>query len=788
MSEVPPQKSLERYDVLDRIAVGGMAEVFLAKAYGAHGFEKTLAIKRILPELARDPEFEERFIAEAKLAVKLSHTNVVQVFDFGRFAGSLFIAMEYVDGLDLAAMLRRFKERHERVPLPAAFQIAIELARGLDFAHGHGVVHRDVSPSNILLSKAGEVKIADFGIAVAAQPGKTVAGGRRKVMGKWRYMSPEQARGEPLDTRSDMFSAASVMYELFTGEKLFPGDEAEDIIRNIHEMPLPRPSEVRRGLPARLDDILHQALARRPMERPARPAAMLRALTELTYESSIITTALDVADAVRYVVDLSTPTGRRLDDIIRAQLANVAESSVARRTARGDRGVAGVGDPTGIPSQISAASDRQTAEGSAPHDLDLLTAVTVARRGKRPTGSNEPIDEGAGTAAVGRAVNDALGSSGEHPILPPIEGVPVLMARVDSDGISRLELDETTVTVAPWELGSSRSTPPAMPARGPKVKAASGSIPPGRIAPLPSPSVEPPAPGEDTIHARTERTPLPGSSLRTEIAREPRRAWPYALGALALLVAGAGGIYAATRGGESPRAAEPIAAAPIDAAAPRPVVVPSVLIVETVPSGASGTAGGHPFGPTPATLEVQPGGAPLRVELAGYEPYVDDAVRVEPGQTLRLHLTLTPARARLAVESDPPEVDVSLDGEELGRTPLTRRDLRPRKHGRLRLSKTGFLPLTVPVELIGGEELRVFRALRPAPTPTGWITINVVDSWGEVFLGGKRIGEAGLGARAISLPAGKHRLKVINPQTSKSGTLDVEVKAGDTKSYTVPLS
>ncbi|MBZ0235460.1 MAG: serine/threonine protein kinase, partial [Deltaproteobacteria bacterium] len=337
MAEVP-QKSLERYDVLDRIAVGGMAEVFLAKAYGAHGFEKTLAIKRILPELARDPEFEERFIAEAKVAVRLSHTNVVQVFDFGRFAGSLFIAMEYVDGLDLAALLRRFKERHERVPLPAAFQIAIELARGLDFAHSHGVVHRDVSPSNILLSKAGEVKIADFGIAVAAQPGRVAsAGGRRKVMGKWRYMSPEQARGEPLDTRSDMFSAASVMYELFTGEKLFPGDEAEDILRNIHEMPLPKASEVRRGLPARLDEILHQALARRPGDRPPRPAVMLRALTELTYESSIVTTALDVAEAVAYVVDLSTPTGKRLDDIIRAQLANLAEPSVGRRTALGER-------------------------------------------------------------------------------------------------------------------------------------------------------------------------------------------------------------------------------------------------------------------------------------------------------------------------------------------------------------------------------------------------------------------------------------------------------------------
>ena len=324
MSEVP-EKSLERYDVLDRIAVGGMAEVFLAKAYGAHGFEKTLAIKRILPELARDPEFEDRFIAEAKVAVKLSHTNVVQVFDFGRFSGSLFIAMEYVDGLDLAALLRRLRDRGMKMPVAAAFQIAIELARGLDFAHTHGVVHRDVSPSNILLSRAGEVKIADFGIAVAAQPQRAPGGGRRKVMGKWRYMSPEQARGEPVDTKSDMFSAASVMYELFTQEKLFPGDEAEDIIRNIAEMQLPRPSQVRPGLPPRLDDILHHALARLPEHRPTRPAVMLRALTELTYESSIISTALDVAEVVSDALDTATPTGKRLDAIIRAQLHNKAQ-------------------------------------------------------------------------------------------------------------------------------------------------------------------------------------------------------------------------------------------------------------------------------------------------------------------------------------------------------------------------------------------------------------------------------------------------------------------------------
>ncbi|HEY0479772.1 MAG TPA: serine/threonine-protein kinase [Kofleriaceae bacterium] len=329
--EEPLQKSLERYDVLDRIAVGGMAEVFLAKAYGAHGFEKTLAIKRILPELASDPEFAARFIAEAKVAVRLSHANVVQVFDFGRIGESLFIAMEFVDGLDLAALLRRFKDEHRQVPLPAAFHIAIEIVRALDFAHSHNVVHRDVSPSNILISRAGEVKIADFGIAIAASPHRGGGTGPRKVMGKWRYMSPEQARGDTLDTRSDLFSAASVMFELFTGEKLFPGDEAEDIIRNIEGMPIPRMSALRPGLPSRLDDVLGLALARKPIDRPSRPASILRSLIELSYESSIMATALDVAEALATVLPTKRLSGRgALDDVIRRQLA---DQSVARRTA-----------------------------------------------------------------------------------------------------------------------------------------------------------------------------------------------------------------------------------------------------------------------------------------------------------------------------------------------------------------------------------------------------------------------------------------------------------------------
>jgi serine/threonine protein kinase len=419
----PLQKSLERYDVLDRIAVGGMAEVFLAKAYGAHGFEKTLAIKRILPELARDPEFAARFIAEAKVAVKLSHANVVQVFDFGRIGDALFIAMEYVDGLDLAMLLRKFKDEKRLLPLPAAFHIAIEIIRALDFAHGHGVVHRDVSPSNILISRAGEVKIGDFGIAVAASPHKAGGPGVRKVMGKWRYMSPEQARGDTLDTRSDMFSAASVLFELFTNEKLFPGDEAEDIIKNIENMTIPRASSMRPGLPSRLDEILSGPLSRKPIDRPMRPASVLRSLIELSYESSIMATALDVAEAVASVLPakrISGP-GQQLDDVIRKQLGQAqAEPSVARRTAVSD------GKPPGT-STIERGSKGEHSTGLfrkiGVDGVSTLEEMDIDPTGVAPPRHTEPMPKDA-DSGLHRLLEKVDGDRRTEPGGPPTGASP----------------------------------------------------------------------------------------------------------------------------------------------------------------------------------------------------------------------------------------------------------------------------------------------------------------------------------------------------------------------------
>jgi tRNA A-37 threonylcarbamoyl transferase component Bud32 len=364
-----------RYDLLERVAVGGMAEIFRAKATGAHGFEKILAIKRILPDLASDPEFENRFIAEAKLAVALTHANVVQIFDFGRFSGSLYIAMEYVDGPDLGRYFKGAIEHAERVPLGAAMHIAMEMCKGLDVAHARRIVHSDISPSNILLSRMGEVKIADFGIArAAADASVAVAEGAARdgrVMGKWPYMSPEQTRGEPLDARSDLFSAAVVLYELFTSTTLFRGRDVKEIVANVRGMPIPAPSTRRASLPPALDDVLGRALERDPARRYQQASELLRALVELSYSHTVVATPMDVADTIgRWfpppLPAAAPPPDIDADALIRAELG-VVETPASEKVGSSRLTVRGTTPAMATDAAARApGSDAGTATGPRP--------------------------------------------------------------------------------------------------------------------------------------------------------------------------------------------------------------------------------------------------------------------------------------------------------------------------------------------------------------------------------------------------------------------------------------
>ncbi|MBL0220529.1 MAG: serine/threonine protein kinase [Myxococcales bacterium] len=664
--------------MLDRIAVGGMAEVFLAKAYGAHGFEKTIAIKRILPELASDPEFAARFIAEAKVAVRLSHANIVQVFDFGRIGESLFIAMEYVDGLDLAAMLRKFKDEGRPVPLPAAFHIAIEIIRALDFAHGHNVVHRDVSPSNILISRAGEVKIADFGIAVAAQPHRGGGPGPRKVMGKWRYMSPEQARGDTLDTRSDLFSAASVIFELFTGQKLFPGEEAEDIAKNIHEMPIPRMASLRAGLPSRLDDVLAQALARKPIDRPSRPATVLRSLIELSYESSIMATALDVAEALATVIPAKRQSGRgALDDVIRKQL--VDNPTAARRTAITDGKPAPTETNSGDPPTSTGLFRKLGADGLSTLEVD--NTKVAAPRARR---NSEQVEAMPGDTEAHRLFEQSM------------------------------DRDRHT------EVGG----PPT------------GSVP--KDLEIPEDAV---APRPDTAGAKKPGTTKANPPDRPDgAAAAPKGATRWIV--LGLVVAGAGGagIYALTRK-STPDDRPIIDNAPKDAAVIAPATTGTVEIV-TTPPGATGTIHGVALGnPTPVQINNVPAGkAKIHLELPGFLP-IDYELEVLAGKTIVDRQTFAAAPATLHVVTDPAGTQVTLAGRGLGVTPLTRTDLSAVKDATLTLTKAGFETLTFKVTLEAGKTFEVDKTLKAAQK-FATVQIRVTGGWGNVYLNGKNIGQA----------------------------------------------
>ena len=272
------------YRLLQRIAVGGMAEVFRGKRAGVEGFEKVVAVKRILPHLSDNKEFVDMFIDEAKMVGGLTHPNIVQIFDLGRIDKTYFIAMEYVHGRDLRTILRRAREKGLRVPLDLAVLIGSRVCSALEFAHrkkderGQAmlIVHRDVSPQNILISFEGEVKLTDFGIAKAATKATVTDAGA--LRGKLLYMSPEQAWGKPMDRRSDVFSLGIVLYEMATGQKPFLGNSEMSILEMVRDCQVVPPSEANPRIPEKLERVLLKALDRDPDGRYQDAAEMLRDL------------------------------------------------------------------------------------------------------------------------------------------------------------------------------------------------------------------------------------------------------------------------------------------------------------------------------------------------------------------------------------------------------------------------------------------------------------------------------------------------------------------------------
>jgi serine/threonine protein kinase len=297
--------SARRYRIERYLTEGGMGAIYIGKKLGPGGFEKEVVLKQLLPEYTSRPEFRDLFFREAKISATLDHANIVHTFDLVESDESLFIVMEYVRGTDLRTIVRRTKLRRRELAPGAALHITLEVLAGLAYAHTRrnpdgaslAIIHRDVSPSNILCSAQGEVKLSDFGIAKAA----THSSMFYRVRGKVGYMSPEQARNEPIDHRTDLYSVAVCLYEALTAERLFVGDLSTpaDV---LYSQPIVPPSQKRRILPRALDVVMATALAPKPEERYQDAVAFSEALRQVAHRHGLGFSAPQLAEHLRHIL------------------------------------------------------------------------------------------------------------------------------------------------------------------------------------------------------------------------------------------------------------------------------------------------------------------------------------------------------------------------------------------------------------------------------------------------------------------------------------------------------
>ena len=471
------RRSAGRYVLGELLGRGGMAEVFAGHVMGDHGFQKPVAIKRLLPELASDEVFVARLIDEAKLLVGMAHGNIVSVLDLARDGDDVFLVMEYVDGPTLRQLLKARGVRG--LPVGVATYVVQSAAAGLELAHGRAIVHADISPSNLLLTSSGEVRVADFGIARREGRGDGV------VEGKWAYMAPEQARGEPLTPAADVFALGVVLYELVCGAHPF-GRRVTHAERDSQPMRVIPPRVVNPAIPAGLDAIVMRALAHDPRDRFARMQHLIDAIVEERFANQWRDGAAELAAAIR-VARPRPATEPRAARTQAERPVTIATRSLLR-------------DAT--PAEPVAPPSRRFARGSCSAPYDVVGDTAVDRALAAPPPAPAP--------AHGLA-------SGSVPVLAPAFALPVpypaprrrgwLLAFV---GVAALAAAATTVVLqqsageralaasAPAPIVTPIADPPAEPPP-PPPPAPAVAVAPAELAvaePAEPPAAEPAEPAE----------------------------------------------------------------------------------------------------------------------------------------------------------------------------------------------------------------------------------------------------------------------------------------------------
>jgi serine/threonine protein kinase len=493
---------IDRYVVIEHLSEGGMGAIYVGKKLGAGGFEMEVVLKQLLPEFTQQEEFIDLFLREAKLSATLDHANIVHTIDLVTAGGEYFIVMEYLPGGDLRTLLKKAKRRGKRFSPAAAIHICRQVLSALAYAHvkrdveGNPLrlIHRDVSPSNILVSRAGEVKLTDFGIAKAATHNSLFY----KVKGKIGYMSPEQARSESLDHRSDLYSLAVCMYEVLTGERLFVHAGLTTSAEEIYSQPVPQISRKVPGLTPDLDAIMHKALALSPDARFQTAGEFQEALTRCAHRNGLLVSAPEVA---RELVDLCGPPDQWRGEDDDDDLGYVHRA--ATEVYHGGEEEEVDDDEASVPLSIPGMST-----GVAAGMASRNSSGRIAR--PRTELAKGGVVELTSIINMIDLENQYRESLGERP-LAELSGA----GRARSDSVPRL-----------FEGGSSRPRLPGLPGMPPRLEATTKPGPPPVPRRQALPAMPPPTPVA-LQHPPPPRPLDPIEVLPTRPRRRPGQAAPY---------------------------------------------------------------------------------------------------------------------------------------------------------------------------------------------------------------------------------------------------------------------
>ncbi|MFH0900043.1 MAG: serine/threonine-protein kinase [Pseudomonadota bacterium] len=734
-----------KYYLLERINVGGMAEVFRAKAFGVEGFERLVAVKRILPNIAEDYEFITMFIDEAKIAVQLNHANIAQIFDLGVVDGSYFIALEHVFGRDLRAIFDRCRHGGEPMTVAQACFTVMKICEALDYAHNKrdaqgremNLVHRDVSPQNVLVSFEGEVKIVDFGIAKAAgKAGKTQAG---ILKGKFGYMSPEQVRGLPIDRRSDIFATGIVLYELLTNERLFTGESDFSTLEKVRNVEILPPSTYNRKIPEELERIVLKALAADVDDRYQNAIDLHDELQAFVYTAGEFYSRKDLAAWTKRVFakEIEEETAK-----LEQYRALVPPPEV--RPPAAQRSVAA---PAGVPRRQTMALPTVAPPPPPPPDaVGASDARESARPGWAPAAMPSPAMSEAGEDLDGATANLEEGLDwDEDELETQIYDHPAAAAAAAEAAFAEPEVVAATADmteVAAVELqpqasartGTRTGTRAKRAASAMQAAAQVGFDDDLKMAPVPPvaekgrteitpPPVTPigsgPRRATDIMPSVGEiPTDSPGLVVYEQAARRGGRralAWWLALIGCALLAGSAVGAMLVIK---SRRQIAPPGFVAADGGVGDHAIVmagTAILDVITDPVGAEVTVDGSSLGPAPCRAALAAGQHLVVVGAApGFLPKTQ-AVDVEPGRPGVVTIRLEAMEIFGEFVSDPPGARVTLvagdERQRLGLSPI-KHELDPRKRYEAVFEREGFATEIKPVAIDGNPLQRIAVVMR----------------------------------------------------------------------------